>query len=122
MCRSFLPLAPAGAVAELDLVRRNRMAEVVAGLAWYRREDYPKLLAIFDDADSLPETYEEWLEKAMEIERELIIQGHRVVRATIDPAIFPSWCAAKHLKLDASARTRFATEEAEASWQRREAQ
>ena len=109
-------------MAELILVRRNRMAEVVAGLAWYGREDYPKLLAIFDDADSLPETYDEWLEKATEIERELIIQGHRVVRATIHPTRFPSWCAAKRLKLDSSARTRFATEQAEASWQRREAQ
>jgi hypothetical protein len=98
------------------------MTEVVAGLAWYKREDYPKLLAIFDDADSLPDTYEEWLEEAGEIERKLIIQGHRVVRAAIDPATFPGWCEAKGLKLDATARTRFAMEQAESSWQSREAQ
>jgi hypothetical protein len=62
------------------------MAEVpvVAGLAWYRREDYPKLLSIFDDAHSLPSSYDEWLEKAMDIESDLIIRGHQVVRATIE--------------------------------------
>ena len=97
-------------------------APVVAGLAWYRREDYPKLLSIFDDADSLPPSYDEWLEKAKDIESDLIIRGHRVIRATIDPETFPAWCAAKGLKPDASARTRFGVEEAEASWQRKENQ
>jgi hypothetical protein len=42
------------------------------GLAWYRREDYPRLLTIFEDADKLPPTYDEWLamaEKAFKISR-----------------------------------------------------
>jgi hypothetical protein len=95
------------------------MAEVpvVAGVAWYAREDYAALLSIFEDADTLPTTYDEWLAKAEELEGEFKARGYHVVRALIDPKTFPSWCAARGLKLNANARTNFGNEKAREAWE-----
>ena len=32
-----------------------------AGMAWYKRENYTRLLQIFEDSDKLHDTYDEWL-------------------------------------------------------------
>jgi hypothetical protein len=75
------------------------------GMAWYRREDYPRILKIM--ADKLPATYDEWLRGAERGERELKSKGHIIVRAMIDPETFPFWCHTRGLKLDSQARTTF---------------
>jgi hypothetical protein len=36
------------------------------GIPWYKREDYPLILEIMEDADGLPATYDEWEELAEE--------------------------------------------------------
>jgi hypothetical protein len=79
------------------------------GLAWYAREDYPRILEIMADAQTLPATYEKWLKLAEEIERGMMSQDHVVVRAVIDPDEFPAWCAARGLNVDADGRKRFAS-------------
>ncbi|KQT46817.1 hypothetical protein ASG52_14045 [Methylobacterium sp. Leaf456] len=41
---------------------------MVVSLAWYRPEDYRRILSIMKDADALPETYEAWLKSARNVE------------------------------------------------------
>ena len=36
------------------------MTNKVFGLAWYREEDYRRILKIMEDADMLPRTYKRW--------------------------------------------------------------
>ncbi|MBF0400394.1 MAG: hypothetical protein HQL90_06460 [Magnetococcales bacterium] len=80
------------------------------GIAWYRREDYQALLAIFSDADKLPSSYDDWLKSAENLLKHLDASGTRAVKANIDPNDFPVWCRTRNLDIDASARKRFANE------------
>ncbi len=42
----------------------SRADEIVVGMAWYRREQWPMLRAVSADADKLEESYDEWVEYA----------------------------------------------------------
>jgi hypothetical protein len=44
----------------------SRLKDV--GVTWFREEDYPILLEIFDDADKMPRTWKEWLKRAEQME------------------------------------------------------
>lgn len=78
------------------------------GIGWYTRETYPLCLAIFADAANLPDTFDEWLVKAEQTEKQLRQQGMRVVRVEIDPKTFPSWCSANGFsKIDTKARCHY---------------
>jgi hypothetical protein len=79
------------------------------GIVWYSRDAYPRCLKIFDDADELPETFEEWLAIAERAERDAQNRGLRVIRAELHPESFLAWCAANgHVHADSSARADFA--------------
>lgn len=78
-------------------------------LNWYRREDYARLLTIFEDADKLPATFDEWLKKAEHGEEFLRKSGKRVIRIVIDPDEITACCEAQKLKLDSHGRNQFAT-------------
>jgi hypothetical protein len=88
------------------------MPELIVGMAWYRPEDYPRVLQIMIDAHRLPRTYNQWRQKAEAGERSQKAAGRRVVRVILDPETFPAWCAARGLNVDAKGRTAFAAERA----------
>jgi len=81
---------------------------MVIGIVWYKEEDYPILKNLFEDGDTLPETYSEWLEKAQNLFNQLIQRGLTPVKAYIDPETFPEWCIQKGHHLNAQARTAYA--------------
>jgi hypothetical protein len=87
-------------------------APAAFGLAWYRREDYSRVLQIMDDVDKLFPTFDQWQKSAERTERELKSAGHIVVRAIIDPDEFVRWCREHGLNVDAQARTSWANEAA----------
>lgn len=62
------------------------------GFSWYHEADYAAALAIMADGNVMPQTYAAWLSKSEKLERELTRDGHKVIRAIIDPATFPDWC------------------------------
>jgi hypothetical protein len=64
------------------------------GAYWIEEADYPAVLKIFDDGNTLPRTWNEWLKIAEEMEKGLKAYGHPVLRVRIDPATFPAWCVA----------------------------
>ena len=49
------------------------------GICWYRPEDYARLMAMFTDRESLPDTYEEWLKEAKKVSGTLTLKGLHVV-------------------------------------------
>jgi hypothetical protein len=81
----------------------------VAGIAWLREEDYPALLAVFEDG-WLFDSYEEWLGRAEEFERTLQRHGCTVERVCIDPVTFPEWCRKAGIGCGREARVRYAGE------------
>jgi hypothetical protein len=86
------------------------MSESITGILWYRPEDYLKCRKLFTDGNVLPETYKGWLAEAEKVEKKLKGDGITVLRVLLDPNTFPAWCLVKGMKLDAQARSAFASE------------
>jgi hypothetical protein len=104
-------LAGAAAVSEVRLSEPDaEPVRIPVGLAWYRREDYPRILEMMADRSEMHDTYDEWLRDVERLEQRLMSEGHAVTHVIIDPEIFPSWCDQHNLKPVAKARSRFVAE------------
>jgi len=64
------------------------------GVYWIDEADYPAVLKILADGDTMPRNWADWRKMAQEMETGLKAYGHPVMRVRIDPATFPIWCAA----------------------------
>jgi hypothetical protein len=78
------------------------------GIAWARKEDYPALLSIFEDADDLPPTWERFIERAEKMEQSYKDQGYIVERVYMDPETFSDWCHTHGVGINSQGRMRFA--------------
>lgn len=76
---------------------------------WYRREDYGRFLAVFEDAANFPRSYDDWLKKAEHGDDLQRKSGKRVVRIVFDYDEFIAWCAARKLQINAKARNGYST-------------
>ena len=89
----------------------NNMADdrppPAVGVYWIAEDDYPTLLKIFADGNTMPRTWKEWLKIAEEMETGLKAYGHVVMRVRIDPDIFPDWCAAQGTNTGREGRKKF---------------
>jgi hypothetical protein len=95
----------------------------VTALPWYGRGDYPALLKLFSDTDKLPTTYDDWLERAEQVERQFQKAGFGVARIWIRPVPFAAWCKERNVSLDQAARLTFvnaaAREQPAVDWRNR---
>jgi hypothetical protein len=64
------------------------------GVYWIEEADYPALLKVFADGDTMPREWAEWCKMAIEMETGLKAYGHPVMRVRLDPVTFPIWCVA----------------------------
>jgi hypothetical protein len=83
------------------------------GLPWYNRKDFAALRSWFTDGEKFHKTYDEWLRAAEMRESQLRANGHRVVRALIEPEPFNRWCANQGVVPDSNARSKYADEYAD---------
>ncbi len=96
------------------------MQDSTVGIPWYRREEFQELRALFADGHKLHETFDEWLVSAERLEAHLRRSGQPVVRAELRPAAFVAWCGQRGLRLDAHARSEYASLYARDWWRERE--
>jgi hypothetical protein len=87
---------------------------ILQAMVWYKEEHYKELLSLFDDAELLPPTYQDWLVRAEEKKAEIETEGDQIIKVFIDPEIFPKWCEERKLPMDANARSQLAIEVAQA--------
>jgi hypothetical protein len=80
------------------------------GAFWIEEADYPAALRVFEDGNTLPRTWQEWLKIAEEMEKGLKAYGHPVLRVRIDPETFPAWCAAHGATTGRQGRKAFVAE------------
>lgn len=96
--------------------QRNRKTKandewsVVLGVAWYRKEQWGRLLEISEDRDRLEETYEAWEASARASLPKLRRQGIIPRRVDIDVEELLRWCQSEGRPVDASARVIFTAE------------
>jgi hypothetical protein len=81
----------------------------VLGVAWYRREQWNRLLEISSDRDRLEDTYEEWKSTAEKHFDELARPGFAIRRVDIDVEELLSWCGSQDRPVDGEARAQFTT-------------
>jgi hypothetical protein len=82
----------------------------IIGIAWYRRQDYPTIRKIMEDAHVLPESYDAWSRLVKGVVQLEEANGTRIVKAIIVPQDFIGWCVIRRRSANANARTRFVNE------------
>ena len=85
--------------------------EQAVALAWYSEADYEDILKMMSDREYFPNTYQEWLDLRLELEKELFKEGYRLKRIMIKPKQFVSWCGIHGLQPNAKARAEFAAKQ-----------
>ncbi|MGC1953600.1 MAG: hypothetical protein WA970_13740 [Gammaproteobacteria bacterium] len=81
---------------------------LIVGVAWYTREDWTELKAIFEDAESLPTNYADWRVFAELSLQALEHQGISAYKVYIIPKEFTAWCQERGLRKNALARMQYA--------------
>jgi hypothetical protein len=91
-------------------VRKRKGDAGIAGVAWYRRDQWGQLRAASVDGDTLDERYDDWLSRAEKNLRALQQRGvtTRLVDVELDELL--RWCHATGRRLDAPARAAYAAE------------
>ena len=77
------------------------------GVAWYRREQWDRLLEISSDPDQLEDTYEEWQTMAEQNLKKLAQHGYMLRKVDIDVEELLRWCNSKNRSVDGGARSEF---------------
>lgn len=89
----------------------------IAGIPWYRREQYERVRREMTDGGKLHASFDDWLRAAEQTEQQLKRRGITTVRAHIDMDQFVAWCRERGLNVDASGRNTYANTVAAASYQ-----
>lgn len=89
----------------------KQASEPIAGIAWYRREQWSLLREEAADPDLLESTHEEWLRVARTAVLDLARRGIRVERVEIDVQELLAWCRSSKRPLDGKARAEFTAEQ-----------
>ncbi len=90
--------------------KKNSKIPAVLGIAWYRREEWSRLLEIAADRDELEDTYEEWLHNAETRLHEMAEAGINPTRVYINLDELQDWCIVQGRPLDGDARAVFTAE------------
>ena len=91
--------------------RRRQVArdtnKTVMGVAWYRRDQWDRLLEISSDRGELEDTFDEWKTVAEENLRNLARHGYKFRKVAIDVEELLIWCNSQNRDVDGDARTEF---------------
>ena len=79
----------------------------VMGVAWYRRDQWDRLLEISSDRAELEDTYDEWKAVAEENMGNLAQHGYKLCKVEIDVEELFIWCNSQNRAVDGDARTEF---------------
>ena len=80
----------------------------VIGVAWYRPEQWRRLVEISVDREVIEGSYEEWLGIACTRSAELAAAGYRLERVDVDVEKLLAWCLAQGRPVDGPARSEYA--------------
>jgi hypothetical protein len=67
-------------------------SDKVIGIAWYKKEQWFILRQVIENPNDIENTYEEWLNNAINLKKTLIDSGLTVEEVEIDIQDVISWC------------------------------
>ena len=80
------------------------------GIAWYRPEQWSRLLEISADREDLENTFAEWEQLATEKLRSLRAEGLQVKKIIVDVEKLLAWCLSRGLSVDSTARSQYVSQ------------
>ena len=86
---------------------KHSQLKQVAGAAWYRREQWNRLLEVSADRDELEENYDDWLRTAEGTLKGLKQMGTALVKVDIDVNKLFAWCVVANRPVDGTARAEY---------------
>ena len=87
------------------------------GIAWYRRDQWPRLLEISTDRSDLEDSYDNWLVHVTEAFETMRNEGLDPVKVDIDTEELLAWCRSRNLPVNARARAGYVTEKVQKIYQ-----
>jgi hypothetical protein len=87
--------------------KHRKKEKTVAGIAWYRPEQWKLLREVSADVEDLEETHSEWIAEAIKTLAILKEQGVSVVKVDVDVEELVKWCFEKGVKIDGAVRSEF---------------
>lgn len=78
-------------------------------IPWFNADQWQKLKAVADDADTLDSTYEKWLAGARKFEQQLHEQGMHAHRIMLETDSLQKWCLARKRPLNGDSRADYAS-------------
>lgn len=85
-----------------------RGPKIIAGIAWFRSDQWHLLRSLAADAEILERTHAEWQAVAEKGIRDLAQQGVIARKVDVDVTELQAWCIAQQRPLDGSARAAYA--------------
>jgi hypothetical protein len=79
----------------------------IAGIGWYRKDQWEHLRRISADQDQLEATWEEWTENAERMLIKLMKEGCMPQKVPIDVSELELWCRARNRPCDGAARSEY---------------
>jgi len=83
---------------------------MIVGIAWYRQDQYGLLRALAVDADSMANTYEEWLAGVTKTMEDLRRQGVVARKVDVEVKELVAWCQQRGRPLNGEARSTYTAE------------
>ena len=80
----------------------------VVSVIWFRETEFDAMKRLMIDGKTAFTSYADWLKFARLGEQHQRRAGHRLIRTTIHPKEFKSWCKSRDLAFDANSRKLFA--------------
>jgi hypothetical protein len=84
-----------------------RQSGPVVGIAWFRPEQWERLLEVSDDRDKLEPTHAAWEKFATQTLKRLRRSGVNARKVDVDVEEILAWCAEHGHPMNASARAEF---------------
>ncbi len=88
--------------------KRRKSLKPHISVAWYKPEQWDKLLDISADAGQLEKTYEQWKVYAEQALKDLANRQVFPVKVTVDIDDLESWCNTRNLPINGDSRSRYA--------------
>ena len=82
---------------------------IAVGLAWFRRDEWPQLLASAVDREKLEDTYDEWLGEARKFLLDAAARGVAIEKVDVAVDELLVWCRHENRLPDGDARASFAS-------------
>jgi hypothetical protein len=80
----------------------------VIGIAWYRKEQWILLRQTIENPNDIENTYEEWLDKAMELKRTIEASGLTTEEVDIDIPGVITWCKKNNKPINSNSISEYA--------------